>query len=85
MCYLSLNPHVSYCQGMTDLALPLLAVLPNLSLAFWCYVRLMDHSLLVGPDTAAAMKKDTVRGCLSICGRGGGRIIIRFLASQCSL
>ena len=61
LCYLSLNPHVSYCQGMTDLALPLLAAMPNLSLAFWCYVHLMDsHSLLVGPDTAAAMRKEIV-------------------------
>ena len=53
---------------MTDLALPLLAVLPDLSLAFWCFVRLMDCSVLVGADTAAAMKKETVRGCLGIWG-----------------
>lgn len=52
---------------MTDLALPLLAVMPNLSLAFWCYVQLMEsHSLLVGPDTAAAMKKEIVS--LLVCG-----------------
>eukprot|EP00794_Sanderia_malayensis_P005920 gene5920-6606_t len=43
------NPDVSYCQGMSDLASPLLVVLEDETMAYWCFcalMRRMKHNFL---------------------------------------
>ena len=37
------NPEVSYCQGMSDLASPLLIVMEDEAVAYWCFCALMQR------------------------------------------
>jgi len=43
LTYCMYNFDLGYCQGMSDLAAPILVVMQNEADAFWCFVALMDR------------------------------------------
>lgn len=43
LTYCMYNFDLGYCQGMSDLAAPILVVMQNEADAFWCFVALMER------------------------------------------
>ena len=62
LCSLLSKEAATYTQGMTDLALPILAVLQDLPLAFRCYLKLLQkHSLFCTPQSLKKIDELMVR------------------------
>jgi hypothetical protein len=61
LCYLVHNRKVVYSQGMSDLAVPLLSVVKDIPVAFWCYVNLLEkHALFMSSRAAQAIEEQIV-------------------------
>ena len=64
LCYLMYNAKAVYSQGMTDLALPLLSIVKDIPIAFWCFVNLLEtHALFMSSQAAQSLEDQIVRLC----------------------
>ncbi|XP_036386076.1 TBC1 domain family member 16-like isoform X1 [Megalops cyprinoides] len=55
--YAVFNPEMGYCQGMSDLVAPLLTEVQDESDTFWCFVGLMENTILISSPHEEDMEK----------------------------
>lgn len=79
------DPEIGYCQGMGDLALPIVLAIKDESTAFWCFVKLMSSARQNFMHDGAGIKRqlEEVSGLVDTADPALSQKLVRLDCAEC--